>query len=224
MYSPRLRRPALRLGLLVTLVLLAMSACAGGGDEAKARTVPDYGELRPGEYVTDEFKPAFSFQVVSADWEIGGEELRDVLDMTHGSSVLAFFNAEKVFDPSKTRELVKLVSEPAPEDMVAWLRTHPYLETEQPEPATIGGVKGVRLDAVVAGVPASECGVACLGLFRESDGTEWVVYEGEKIRFIVLEDIEGETVTIVVEASAANFEEFLPEAQKVLVTVEWQGA
>ena len=89
---------------------------------------------------------------------------------------------------------------PAPEDMAAWLRGHPYLETEQPEPATVGGVKGVRLDAVVADdVPASECGDACLGLFEVSREIDWVAFEKEKLRFIVLEDVGGERVTIALE-------------------------
>jgi hypothetical protein len=57
-----------------------------------------------------------------------------------------------------------------------------------------------------------------------SDGTyDWVVYEKEKLRFIVLEGVGGERVTIVVEAPAADFEEFLRKAQKVLDTVEWEG-
>jgi hypothetical protein len=47
---------------------------------------------------------------------------------------------------------------------------------------------------------------------------------GEKIRFIVLEDVKVQTVTIFVEAPASGFEEFLPRAQKLLKTVEWEGA
>jgi hypothetical protein len=35
MYRPRLRGQALRLGLLVTLLVLALSACGGGGDSAQ---------------------------------------------------------------------------------------------------------------------------------------------------------------------------------------------
>jgi hypothetical protein len=53
--------------------------------------------------------------------------------------------------------------------------------------------------------------------------TDWVLYEKEKVRFIVLEDVEGERVTIGVEAPTAGFEEFLPEAQEVVDTVEWEG-
>jgi hypothetical protein len=220
---------ALRLGLVVTLVVLAVSACGGGGEtekqeEAKARAVPEYGDLRPGKYVTDEFKPAFSFEVVGEGWVVGGAEERGVLDMRQGveGGVLSFVNEQEVFDPSKPRELDNV---PAPKNLVRWLQRHPYLETEQPQPATIGGVKGMQLDAVVADdVPASECGNNCLGLFVVSLEISWVAYEKEKVRFIVLEDIEGERVTIAVEALAGDFEEFLPKAQKVIDTVEWEEA
>jgi len=58
----------LRLGMLAAFVF-ALSACGGGGEgaaaggggaevegeQAKARAVPEYGDLRPGKYVTDEF-------------------------------------------------------------------------------------------------------------------------------------------------------------------------
>jgi hypothetical protein len=52
----------------------------------------------------------------------------------------------------------------------------------------------------------------------------WVAYEKEKVRFIVLEDVGGERVTIAVEALAVDFEEFLPKAQKVINTVQWRAS
>jgi hypothetical protein len=50
----------LMVGLLGTLLVLALSACggAGGQEQAKARPLPqDQGPLRPGEYHTVKFKP-----------------------------------------------------------------------------------------------------------------------------------------------------------------------
>ncbi len=236
--------PTVGVVLLALLLALAVVGCGGGGgqpqqeeeaaeqrernpqpqqEEAKVRAVPEYGDLRPGEYVTDEFKPAFSFEIVDEGWVVGGAEERGILDMRQGveGGALSFVNEQEVFDPSKPRDMDIV---PAPKNLVTWLQRHPYLETEQPQRATIGGVKGVQLDAIVADdVPASECGDNCLGLFMVTLEIPWVVYEKEKVRFIVLEDIGGERVTIAVEALAVDFEEFLPKAQKVIDTVEWKG-
>ena len=224
----------LRLGLLATCIL-AVVACGGGGggagggraevekEVAKARKVPDYGELRPGQYITEKFEPAFSFRVVDEGWVLRGSEERSLVEMSQGVAgpLVAFVNADQVFNPSKVRELDSMS---APEDMVVWLQRHPYLKPNHPHSAAVGGVEGARLDAVVASVPATECGGNCLGLFTTSDRTyDWVVFEKEKLRFIVLGNVEGEGVIIALEAPAGDFEEFLPKAQKVLDTVEWKG-
>jgi len=46
---------------------------------------------------------------------------------------------------------------------------------------------------------------------------------GEKDRVIVVEGVEGKTVTITAGAPGEECEEFLPKAQGVLDTVEWEG-
>ena len=54
----------LSLGLLVVLVVLALSACGGDEKKAKARPLPeDPKTLRPGTYRSEEFKPSLSFHV-----------------------------------------------------------------------------------------------------------------------------------------------------------------
>jgi hypothetical protein len=227
---------ALLSGLLAAFVVIVLSACGGGGgdqgeggggqakqeEQAKPRKLPEYGDLPPGKYVTDEFEPAFTFGVVGEGWVVGGAEERGAFDMRLGveGPVISFANEQKVFDPSKPSDLIAV---PTPEDMVAWLQRHPYLETEEPEPASVGGVKGAQIDAVVADdVPTSECGDNCLGLFLIGPDIDWVVYEKERVRFVVLEDVGGERVTIAAETRASDFEGFLPKAQEVLKTVEWE--
>ena len=86
--------------------------------------------------------------------------------------------------------------------------------------------KGVQLEAVVADdVPTSECGDNCLGLCVVTLEISWVAYEKEKVRFIVLENVGGERVTVGVSApSAVDFAEFLPKAQKVIDTVQWRAS
>ena len=60
-------------------------------------------------------------------------------------------------------------------------------------------------------------------LFHSSDGTTAGVEKGEKVRFIVLEDVKGQTVSIFIEASTLGFEEFFSKAQQMIKTVEWKG-
>jgi hypothetical protein len=68
------------------------------------------------------------------------------------------------------------------------------------------------------------CGSDCVGLFRLSTGAQVILGEGFKLRLIVLEDIKGETVTMGYASRATDFDEFVPEAQKVIDTVKWRGS
>ena len=168
-------------------------------------------------YVTDEFRPAFSFVAVGEGWFSMGELdgfLAIGRETSDENSELAFIKVEEVINPNNP--LDSTATKPAPEDMVGWLQNHPHLQTEKPEPVSVGGIKGVYFDAVVLD-PSR------VFLFDISQG-EWYAAEGDKSRFIVLEDVRGETVTIIVEARAVDFEEFLPKAEKVLDSVEWRGS
>jgi len=60
-------------------------------------------------------------------------------------------------------------------------------------------------------------------LFRLSTGAPILLVEGDKAGVIVLEDVEGKTVTIGFFSPPSEFEEFVPEAQKVIDTVKWRG-
>ncbi len=108
----------------------------------------------------------------------------------------------------------------APKDMVGWFRHHPYLETEKPEPATVGRVKGVQFDYVVReDTPGDE-----IDLFRYADGSVGGAGKGFKYRAIILEAVKGKTVTIGIGSKTTEFDDCLPEAQKVLDTVKWTGS
>ena len=108
----------------------------------------------------------------------------------------------------------------APKDMVGWFRHHPYLDTEKPEPATVGGVKGVQFDYVVS----EDAPYDDIDLFRYSDGSQGAAVKWFKYGAIVLEGVKGKTVTIGIGSETNEFDEFLPEAQKVLDTVKWTGS
>jgi hypothetical protein len=221
----------LSLGLLVVLIVLALSACGGDENKAKARPLPeDPKALRPGTYRSEEFKPSLSFRVGKGWSSTPLEEASDVLQITRGQTAgMTFLNAQEVYKPTRTGT-PNVVD--APKDMVGWQQQHPYLQTSNPEPVTVGGVKGLQFEVVVGDLPKGynpTCSTIvgtpnCVDLFRLSIGGPIFVAEGEKVRVIVLEDLEGETVTIGFVSPASEFGEFAPEAQKVLESVEWRGS
>jgi hypothetical protein len=225
------RQLAVLLGLLMTLVVLALSACGGAGggggggeqqQEAKPRPLPeDLQALRPGEYRSEEFKPSLSFRI-GEGWTTD-LEISDALAITRGEEAgLLFLNVQQVYKPGPTLAVVD-----APKDLVGWFQQHPYLQTDKPEPVTVGGLKGKQLDVVVEDLPEDyfgACGSDCVDIFKASDGSWWAFLEEWKERVIILEDVQGETVTIDFGSPAAEFDEGWPKAEKVLDSVEWSGS
>src|SRR5215211_4672126 len=220
----------LSLGLLVVLVVLALSACGGDEKKAKARPLPEEPKaLRPGTYRSEEFKPSLSFHVGKGWSSSPVEEASDFLEIARGQTAgLNFTNVQEVYKPTKTGS-ANVVD--APKDMVGWLQQHPYLQTSKPEPVRVGGVKGLQFDVVLGDLPQTYSGTCttivgnpnCVDLVRLSTGEPILLAEGYKAGVIVLEDLEGETVTIGFFSPASEFEEFVPEAQKVIDTVKWRG-
>ena len=224
---------SIRVAALVGLALVALSACGGGGSaqdqakakvEARARTLPPYEQtLRPGEYRSEKFEPSLSFRV-GKGWANSEQELPDFIELASQEQpgYLRFANVEEVYKPG-TQDVVE-----APEDLVGWFQHHPELKTGEPEPITVGGVKGKQIDVLVEDLPEDvygECGVECVDIAPLSGGEQSVYYrEVNKRRVIVLEDVKGETVYIDYGGPAPDFDEIAPEAQKVLDTVKWSGS
>jgi hypothetical protein len=217
---------ALRVALLVTLVALAVCACGGGQEEAnKPRPLPeDEKALRPGVYRSEWFRPSLSFRV-GEGWSNLAPEQSDTLLIGQGETKeLGFVNPQVVYKPTRTGT-PNVVD--APKDIVAWEQQHPYLQTSKPEPVTVGGVKGVQFDVVVEDLPedySGVCGQDCVDLFSLSTGIPVSQGEADKVRLTVLEDVKGETVIIGFVSRATEFDEFAPEAQKVVDSVKWRGS
>jgi len=152
---------------------------------------------------------------------------------------IAFWQIREVFDAS---EPGKEIERPAPENMVAWLQKHSYLNTTSPKPATVGGVKGKQLDITVAKLPrewprrdgkyfSATCdwGI-CVPLIVFKTGPRYGkpkgygLAPGDKVRFIFIEGVEGKTVVVAIFTKAKQFDKFVTEAYEVLDTVKWEGA
>src|SRR5215213_1380477 len=222
------RAALLVVGLLGTLLVLALSACGGAGgqeEQAKARPLPLYENgLTPGEYHTVEFKPPLSFKV-SKPWSNTAEQRSDWIKLGYegDTGFISFANVKEVLKPG-TYDVVD-----APQDLVGWLQQHPYLKTSKQEPVTLGGVKGEQLEVVVDHLPKDyygNCGTDCLDIFYQSGGEEIGYFNAinRERKFFVLEDVKGETVAIWFASTADKFDEFAPEAQKVVDSVKWSGS
>ncbi len=85
----------------------------------------------------------------------------------------------------------------------------------------------MRIDYVVGDLPDGYdggCASGCVPLLRfSSGGLPLVLFEEDKARVIVLEDVRGETMVTGFAIRAAEFDEHAPEAQKVIDTVRWRG-
>ena len=222
MYYPALRRLLLRVGLL-SMPILLVTAC-GGPQELEPRSLPEVRQaLWPGEYRSEEFRPSLSFRI-GEGWSTSPPEASDTLFITQGETrALGFVNVQEVYKPTRTG--TPNVAE-APKDIVGWFQQHRYLQTSRVEAVTVGGAEGERFDVVLRDLPEDHfgvCGIDCVDLFRLSiGGLPVFLSEEDKVRVIVLENVKGETVTIGFGSPATEFDEFAPEAQKVIDSVRWR--
>jgi hypothetical protein len=234
MYPQRIARRALTLGLLLTLIVLALSACGGGGsaqdlpkaqeEQAKSRPLPqDLGALRPGEYHSVKFKPPLSFHV-GKGWINTANQLPDFIELGQPGEIgfVTFANIKEVWKPG-TMNVVE-----APKDLVGWLEHHPYLKTSKPKPVTLGGVKGVQLEVLVEELPKDYyglCGPDCVDIAPLSNDEAAAYFrEVNERKVIVLEDVKGDTVMIWFAGPPETFDKFAPRAQKVVDSVQWGGS
>src|SRR5687768_13063023 len=157
----------------VALITLAVSACGGGAggeqQQLTGRPLPHSSqELRPGEYRTEVFKPALSF-TVGKGWALECPARDDkVCLLPPGEQTLfRFLNVAEVYKPSELIDMSGKTT-PLPQDLVGWFEQHPYLQTDKPEPVTVGGIKGEQIDVVVGELPKDYpeglCGFDCVQL------------------------------------------------------------
>lgn len=244
--------------LLLALLPLVVMACGGDGgsadQESTVRTIPEdslatEGERLPaGEYVSDEFRPAMSFRL-DEGWRTGvdvyrspghshrrlpahGEslEMRDILTLFYAPEGKLVGTVVFLVDPRVYRVVNshKAEKEPTPEDMLAWLQQNPYLDAEDPKPATVGGKRDARFEAVPSRVPEDYITCVepepCLPLFQPTNpDLSYTLIRADKARFLVFKDVGGKTVTIAIKAQDAEFDKFSPRAQKLIKTVKWRS-
>jgi hypothetical protein len=197
------------------------------GSTSANKALPEHGSIPAGEYITDEFDSAFSLRV-GRGWQIPFPEERDVLGIVieqRGAGVF-FTKTRTVFDPSKPSQMKEVPAPQTPQGWIFWFENHPNLNTSKPQPVTVGGASGLRIDVVTSSAPSkypTECGNAPCVLLYPFTGAGMASYIGIEDRYIVI-DVNGEAVIIDVGAPSDEFEGFLPRAQEVLDSIEWKDA
>jgi hypothetical protein len=140
-------------------------------------------------------------------------------------TLFKFVNVDEVYKPSG---LIDMSGETTrvPQDLVGWFEHHPYLQTDKPQPVTVGGIKAQQIDVAIGDLPkdySGACGFDCVQLSVLNIG-DWAIEEGNKDRLTVLDDVKGQTVIIDFGSPAAEFYEYWPEAEKVVQSVQWEGS
>jgi hypothetical protein len=210
---------AVALVLVSVGVIAAVALGQGLGPFAEPNTVPREGPLQPGKYRSDEFESAFSFRV-GEGWVVGGPELPDALGIALAGTLdqpepssLGFFSPNQVVDPKDPQADTILAAPESVEGWVEWFRNHPDLRTEKPDAITVDGISGTRVDMTAEHTT---------GLWQLSNTDVVNLTKGARRQVIVL-NVRGETALIsILASSTGEFEEFLPKAQGVVDTVEWE--
>jgi hypothetical protein len=114
----------------------------------------------------------------------------------------------------------------APDDLVGWFEDHPYLGVKNLRTGKVGDVSGPTFDVIVPPLPrdySSSCGESCVPVFFVSDGGDVWLSEGFMYRVSIVH-VENKTIVTIVQGRADSFDAFLPRAESVLRTVEWDPA
>jgi uncharacterized protein YjbI with pentapeptide repeats len=182
------------------------------------------GPIAPGEYVIDALEPTFRFEVGKGWVALKRDTLPMLVENPQANAGLIIFTSPRqVFDPSNLSEPKEA---PAPDDAdkwASWFQRHPNLKTSKLVPVSVGGASGMRIDVTASSTqenyPRDLCdSKPCVPLYSTiTSSINW------KDRFVIV-DIGGVTVVVDVSAPASKFDEYLPKAQRVLDTLEWEGA
>ena len=144
-------------------------------------------------YSEGEFSDMFTLKIKDTDyaWELG--------------FILA---AEaQIADPNSAATI------PWPTDFVTYLQSNQYFEAGQPISVTVGGVKGIQIDALVKNIGDKRTFIAL-------KSTDWLYLDDtEMYRFIILDDVNGRRLLIVMNAPPDGFSKANELEQKVLDTV-----
>lgn len=188
--------------------------------------------LDRGRYRTSNFRPGFTFKVPDYEW-VGDVDRKDIVALFINNSdwrnEVAFMNPTKLSDP-KSGRLIK-----APDDLLGYFRSHPYLKVLSEGTTKVGNVSGPYVEIALARYPTESLpgcdGEKCFPLVQNSV-FNWG-FVGDKthadVARIIELDVGGDDLLVTVAAmekesdfrSAFQLPEMLKAAKPILSSVEF---
>ncbi|MBA3476692.1 MAG: hypothetical protein H0T10_08075, partial [Actinobacteria bacterium] len=146
--------------------------------------------------------PALTFSVTSDGWLFFFQDDDDEMAVGKSGGIeLTAGRVGKVVDPQSHEGLA------APDDLVAWLSSHPDLGAEPPQPVRIADLEGQSIDVTAKGPDEVEIFAYPTGNLRIVAGTRariWVLpYEGPDLVFSAF-------------APKESFEQALPDIESIV--------
>jgi len=162
------------------------------------------GPASAGTYITTSFEPAVMLTLPSDGWRFFFTDDNDEMALGNGDVELTGGRVANVLDPT-THGIV-----PAPDDLVSWLASHPNLEAESPQPASVGGIAVQSIDVMNTGTEDVDIFAYSTGNLRIAAGSTarlWVLpYDGPDLVFTGF-------------APTSRFQEALPTLEPVIDSI-----
>lgn len=181
--------------------------------------------LPAGSYVLPDFEPRTQFSL-GEGWHrphFDRSFLVDLSPVGDDDSLISIFTVLNLVDPARTYPSLAAVRRPEaaispPDDLVAWLKSHPNLAvTSSSSFVTASGLKGHRLEVSLRGSNA-RCPEECSALFHFGR-TVFVFLPLNRNRLYLISAGE-QTVVLAVESRSERFDEAAATAEQIIASLK----
>jgi hypothetical protein len=184
---------------------------------------PSWPSLEPGRYHFTNFLPDLSMEI-DTGWSARRDKV-DVAELSHDTVPAGYLDLGHVqvalATPCPDPDAETLVLGSTAADLMAWLKAHESLTSDQVYPVNLGGLSGLRLDVSVPADLEIDCRnseeLPRVRLFLLGEDT-LALLPGEKARVFALDHRDGRIV-IVAGAESGDLDAFLPLADEVLNSI-----
>lgn len=187
------------------------------------------GRMAPGEYTTDAVGATIVTLTLESEWDAEVRPDAGYVNLYHQGRVPAIIGLatmpDEVFaDPCNDQTTEPIGRSPA--EVAEWLSLHPAMEAGEPEPVTLSGASGVRIE--IAARKAEPCpassqiapDIILLWPLSEPD-TAFVLIDGTTAIFYVLE--RGDELLVVTAETIFDPREWRPVVEPVLESMDFAG-